>query len=90
MGGWTVERILHFGPGDFVSAGLAHFGFHLRDGRYVAIEHQRHFMGLVGDDGQVTWTAAAQPVLPGVPNIVAELAFPMFADVLPDGAFVVT
>ena len=87
---WVVEQIVHFDPGDFVKSGLAHFGFHARDGRYYAIEHQRHFVGLVGKDGTVRWTVASQPVFPGVPNIHAELEFPMYVDALPDGTLVVS
>ncbi len=81
---WTVERILHFRPGDFVRDGLAHFGFHDRHGRYWAVEHQRHLVGCVGGDGELEWTVAPRPLLPHVPNVEAELAFPMYVDVLPD------
>ena len=87
---WVVEQIVHFAPGDFVKTGLAHFGFHVRGGRYCAIEHQRHFMGLVGEDGSVQWTVASQPVFAGVPNIAADLEFPMYVDALSDGALVVS
>ncbi len=88
MASWVVERILHFDPEEFVKSGLAHFGFHVRGGRYYAIAHQHHYLGLVGPDGRVEWTVAPQPVFKGVPNIVAQLEFPMFVDVLPDGALV--
>jgi hypothetical protein len=87
---WVVERIVHFEPGDFVKSGIAHFGFHLRDGRYCAIAHPRHYLGLVGEDDRLLWTAAPEPVVEGVPNITAGLEFPMYADLLPDGALVVS
>jgi hypothetical protein len=87
---WVVERIVHFDPGDFVKSGLAHFGFHVRGGRYYAIAHQRHYLGLVDPDGQLEWTVAPQPVFKGVPNIFAELEFPIFVDVLPDETLVVS
>lgn len=90
MASWVVERIVHFDPGEFVKSGLAHFGFHVRGGRYYAIAHQHHFLGLVGPDGRVEWTVAPQPVFEGVPNILAELEFPIFVDVLPDGTLVVS
>ncbi|MGZ4339357.1 MAG: hypothetical protein ACXVQ3_04805 [Gaiellaceae bacterium] len=90
MAGWVVDQILHFEPGDFVESGLAHFGFHARNGRYYAIDHQRHVVGLVRDDQGVEWTVAARPVLPGVPNIEAGLEFPIFADTLPDGSLLVS
>lgn len=90
MTGWFVERIVHFGPGDFVKSGFAHFGFHVRNGQYYAIEHQHHYLGLVGQDDRLLWTAAAHPVFDGVPNIAADLEFPMFVDVLPDGTLVVS
>lgn len=89
MSSWVVERIVHFDPGDFVKSGLAHFGFHVR-GRYYAIAHERHYLGLVGSDGQPEWTVAPEPVFKGVPNILAELEFPIFADVLPDETLVVS
>jgi len=87
---WQVEQIVHFAPGEFVKSGLAHFGFHARNGRYYAIDHPRHFLGLVGADGNVEWTVASEPVFPGVPNIRADLEFPMYADTLADGALVVS
>jgi hypothetical protein len=87
---WVVERIVHFDPGDFVKSGLAHFGFHARDGRYYAIAHRQHYLGLVGQEGRVAWTVAARPVFEDVPNIPAELEYPMYADVLPDETVVVS
>ena len=90
MAGWVVERIVHFRPGDFVESGVAHFGFHLRDGRYCAISHQQHHLGLVGDDDRLLWTAGPRPVLEGVPNISADLEFPIYVDVLPDETLVVS
>ena len=90
MADWVVEQILHFGPGDFVKSGLAHFGFHLRTGEYCAIAHQGHYLGLVGPDDRLLWTAAPQPVFEGVPNIAAGLDYPMYADVLPDETLVVS
>lgn len=89
MAGWVVERIVNFGPGDFVKSGLAHFGFHLRDGRYYAISHQHHYLGLVGEDDRLVWTAAPQPVFEGVPNIAAGLDYPIYVDLLPDETLVV-
>ena len=88
--GWAVERILHFESDDFVKDGLAHFGFHARNDRYYAISHPRHQVALVGSDGRAEWTVAAEPVIEGVPNIEAELDFPIYADVLPDGALIVS
>ena len=87
---WEVERIVHFEPGDFVVDGVGHFGFHARDGRYYALAHDRHFAGPVGADGAVEWTIAPRPVFPGVRNIVAELEFPMFVDVLPGGSLLLS
>ena len=90
MADWVVERIVHFEPGDFIESGLAHFGFHLRTGEYCAIAHQGHYLGLVGPDDRLLWTAAPQPVFDGVLNIAAGLDFPIYADVLPDETLVVS
>jgi hypothetical protein len=84
VAGWRVERIVHFDPGDFVKASLAHFGFHRRRGQYVAIAHQHHYLGLVGPDDRLLWTAASRPVFEAVPNFVAELELPIYVDVLLD------
>jgi len=81
---------VHFDPGDFVKSGLAHFGFHCRDGRYYAIAHQKHYLGLVDECGRVEWTVASRPVFENVPNISARLEYPIYADVLPDEALVVS
>ena len=90
MVSWRIQRVVHFGPDDFVKAGTAHFGFHDRNGRFYAIAHQKHFLGAVGDDDSLLWTLAATAVFPGVPNIEADLRFPMYLDALPDGALVVS
>jgi hypothetical protein len=90
MVGWRIERVVHFELGDLVKAGAVHFGFHDRVGRLYAIAHQKHFVGAVGDDDSLLWTLAATSVLSGVPNIEADLRFPMYLDSLPDGALVVS
>lgn len=86
---WTVERIVHFEPGDFVKEGVSHFGFR-QDGQLYAVDHARHMAGLVGDDGRLAWTVAAHPVEAGTPNVEAELNFPMYVDLLPDGSPIVS
>ena len=87
---WTIERIVHFEPGDFLRDGLTHFGFHDRRGRRFGIDHPRHFLGLVGKGGRVEWTVAAHAVFPGVSNIEAPLSFPMYVDLLRDGSPIVS
>jgi hypothetical protein len=90
LAGWTVDRIVHFGPSDFVKNGLSHFGFHDRVGNHYAIFHQRHFLGLVREDDRLEWTIAAHRVFKGTPNIVARLNFPMYVDSLADGTLIVS
>jgi len=87
---WVVDRIVHFGPRDLVKNGLPHFGFHDRTGKHYAIFHQKHFLGLIGENDWLEWTVAAHQVLKGTPNIVAELKYPMYVDNLPDGTLVVS
>jgi hypothetical protein len=88
--GWIVERVVHFEPGDLVRDGCVHFGFHDREGRQYLVEHQRHLLGLVGDDEDLVWTAAARSWFPDVPNVTVDLQYPMYVDSLPDGALVVS
>lgn len=85
---WKIERIVNFGPGDFCKDGFVHFGFHDREGRQYALEHQKHFLGLVGENNRLEWTVAAGTVFEGVPNIRAELEFPIYIDIMPDGSLV--
>ena len=87
---WVVDRVVHFEPGDLVHAGDVHFGFHVRAGQHYLIAHPRHFLGLVGEADSLVWTMAAGPVLATVPNIVAELEYPMYVDTLPDGSLLVS
>jgi hypothetical protein len=47
---WLVDRIAHFEPGNLVQDGLVHFGFHDRDGRQFALDHQRRL-----DDEGFIW-----------------------------------
>jgi hypothetical protein len=87
---WVVERIIHFGPGDFVKKGLSHFGFHDRAGNHYAISHQKHFLGLIGENDKLEWTVAAHRVFEGTPNIAARLNYPMYVDSLADGTLIVS
>lgn len=87
---WTVERIVHFDAGDFVKDGYVHFGFHIRNGYLHGIDHQNHFLGRIGSDGCVKWTVAPEAVFVGIPNITANLQFPMYVDVLPDEDLIVS
>lgn len=87
---WIVDKIIHFGSDDLVKNRLPHFGFHDRTGKHYAIFHQKHFLGLIGKDDRLEWTAAAQQVLEGTPNIEAKLNFPMYIDNFPDGTLVVS
>jgi hypothetical protein len=88
--GWAVDRIIHFGPQDFVKNGLSHFGFHDRNGNHYAISHQKHFMGLIGENDQLEWTVAAHRIFEGTPNITAELKYPMYVDNLADETLLVS
>ena len=86
-----MERTVHFDfVDDFVKDGFAHFGFHDPEGRFYAVSHQKHFMGLVGGRGQLEWTLAGAPVFRDVPNIRAPLNFPIFVDRFSDGSLVVS
>lgn len=87
---WSIERIVHFEPGELCKGGFVHFGFHDREGRHYLVEHQRHFFGLVGEGDRLEWTVARRPILSGVPNIQADLRFPMYVDSLPGGDLVVS
>jgi hypothetical protein len=87
---WTVDRMVHFGPGDFVKNGSSHFGFHDKMGNHYAIFHQKHFLGPIGKDDQLEWTVAARRVFKGTPNIVARLNYPMYVDSLADGTLIVS
>jgi hypothetical protein len=86
--GWTVDKIVHFGSHDFVKDGLSHFGFHDRSGNHYAISHQKHFLGLIGENDHLEWTVAAKQVYKGTPNIFAKLKYPMYIDNLPDGTLI--
>lgn len=89
---WEVERIVHFdfNRDDFIVGGLAHFGFHDRTGNHYALEHQKHFLGLLGKNSRLQWTVAAHQVFPEIPNIPGELQFPIYADRMVDGTVVVS
>lgn len=90
MTGWTVERIVHFEPGDLVKDGFVHFGFHDRSGRQYALQHQNHYLGLVGENDALEWTAARSDVFEGVPNIQADISYPIYVDRMIDGTLVVS
>jgi hypothetical protein len=87
---WVVDRIIHFGPQDYVKNGLSHFGFHDRAGNHYAIFHQKHFLGLIGKNDRLEWTVAAHRVFEETPNIVANLNYPMYIDSLADGTLLVS
>ena len=88
--GWVVERIVHFESGDLVKGGFVHFGFHDRDGRQYVLQHQKHYLGLVGSSDALEWTAAPSAVFEGVPNIEADISYPIYIDRLTDSTVVVS
>jgi hypothetical protein len=49
-----------------------HIGFHDRKSRQYAIEHRKHFLGLVGERDRLEWTVANEKVFERVPNIRAD------------------
>jgi hypothetical protein len=77
---WSIERLVHFRPDDFLVDGFSHFGFHDRGGRQFAISHPGHVMGRVRPDGRRVWTAGLSPWAPGIPHLDLDLEFPMFVD----------
>jgi hypothetical protein len=87
---WIVDRIVHFGPDDLVENGLPHFGFHDRSGKHYAIFHEKHFLGLIGKEGELEWTLAADQIFKGVANIQVRLNWPMYIDSLADGCLIVS
>lgn len=90
MAGWIVDKIIHFGNKDFVKDGHCHFGFHDRNGRHYAINHQNHFLGLIGRRDKLEWTLAADQVFEETPNIVSILSYPMYLDNFDDDSLVVS
>jgi hypothetical protein len=90
MTDWEIEKIVSFNfeSGDLCKNGFVHFGFHDREGKRYAVNHQKHFLGLVGENCKLEWTVADRPVLEGIPNILAELKYPMYVDSMPDGTLV--
>jgi hypothetical protein len=69
---------------------LPHFGFHDRAGNSYAIFHQKHFLGLIGENDRLEWTVASHQILEGTPNIVAKLNYPMYVDNLADETLLVS
>jgi len=90
MGRWRIERIVHFESGDLCKGGFVHFGFHDREGKQYVLEHQKHFLGLVGDGDKLNWTVANDAVFEGIPNIRADLSYPIYIDSMPDGTLIVS
>jgi hypothetical protein len=90
MTGWVIERIVHFESGDMVKGGFVHFGFHDRGGRQYALQHQKHYLGLVGKNDTLEWTVARSTVFKGVPNIQADISYPIYVDRMIDGTMVVS
>lgn len=87
---WMVERVVHFEPGEYCKDGFVHFGFHDRSGRHFLLAHQKHFLGLIGAEGKLEWTVASHEVFDGIPNIDAEILYPIYVDSLLDGRLVVS
>lgn len=85
-----MDRVAHFGPEDLCKGGLVHFGFHDAEERQYLIQHQKHFLGLVGPGDRLAWTVAPSRVFGGVPNIKADLQYPIYIDKMLDGRLVVS
>ncbi len=89
---WKVDRIVHFDfdSGPVVKNGFVHFGFHDMNSRLYALEHQKHFLGPVGENDRLEWTLSPNKVFDGVPNIRADISFPMYIDTMLDGTLMVS
>jgi hypothetical protein len=89
---WQVLRIIHFdfANGESIIDGFVHFGFHDRLGRHFLLAHRSHYLGLLGEDGKLRWTVAPRKMFKGIPNIEADIQFPMYVDSFQDGTIVVS
>lgn len=82
--------MIHFGSGDLIKNGLPHFGFHDRNGKHYAIFHEKHFLGLIGENNRLEWTVGANQVIEDTPNVVAALNYPMYIDNMADDTLIVS
>jgi len=88
--GWEIESIINFDLrfGTLSKNGFAYFGFHDKNGKQYAISHQRHFLGPVDNNDSLKWTVATSSIYEDVPNIHADLKYPMYIDSMPDGTLI--
>ncbi len=88
--GWRIERIINFKRGRTWREGFAHFGFHDGSGNQYVIDHENHWIALLGKNERFIWSAGTARVEGSDLHITVDLQNPMYIADAPDGTLLVS
>ena len=86
---WRIERIINFQKDKSWADGYAHLGFHDRTGAQYVVDYDHGWVGCLGTNGRLSWSAGRVPIPESDLHIPADLDRPGYLTVTPDGKILV-
>ena len=86
---WSIERIINFQKDKHWADGYAHVGFHDRAGHQYVVGYDNGWVGCLGENERLRWSAGRVPIPESDLHIPADLDQPGYVTVTPDGKILV-
>jgi hypothetical protein len=86
---WSIERIINFQEAWRWADGYAHLGFHDRTGAQYVVDYDHGWVGCLGANERLRWSAGRAPIPESDLHIPADLDKPGYLTVTPDGKILV-
>ena len=86
---WSIERIFNFGEDKKWGNGCAQLGFHDSAGHQYVVDYWNHWVGCLGADDRLCWSAGPMPIAESDLHIRADLKGPGYITVTPSGKILV-
>ncbi len=86
---WRIERIINFQKEKRWGGGYAQVGFHDSAGRQYIVDYWNDWVGCLGADDRLCWSAGATPIAQSDLHILVDLDGPGYVTVTPAGKILV-
>lgn len=74
----VVDKIINYSKGETLKESLAQFGFHDRMGRRFVIDNKNNWVGQIGENGELLWTAGETSAYKSEFHIHADIVGPHY------------